>query len=246
MRSRLAVLAVSLCLLLSVIACSKKTDQTTDQSANNPQNSAPASSAAAPASGNTAAAPASAPAEPPVPPKPRIETVTIPAGTTLTVRLGQQLGSKISQPGQTFAASLANDLAVDGKTVIPAGANASGTVVDAKALGKLKGAAVLELQLTSISVNGSDQAIQTTAVTRTQKGKGKRTAVGAGGGAALGGIIGGLAGGGKGAVIGLLAGGGAGTAGAAFTGNKEIVLPAESALSFTLSQQLTFQREVRP
>ena len=57
----------------------------------------------------------------------------------------------------------------------------------------------------------------------------------AGGGAALGGLIGGLAGGGKGAAIGLAAGGGAGAGGAAFTGNKDIVLPAESALSFELN-----------
>ncbi|HTZ96445.1 MAG TPA: hypothetical protein VMB18_08625 [Terriglobales bacterium] len=234
MNSRLVAFTLALSLSLAV-GCTKKTDQNANQTADQTA-----------ASNANTPAPAAAPAPPPAPLKPKIVTITVPSGTVLTVRLGQQLGSKISQPGQTFAASLANDLAVDGKTVIPAGANASGTVVDAKPLGKIKGAAVLELQLTSISVNGSDQAIQTAAVTRSEKGKGKRTAVGAGGGAALGGIIGGLAGGGKGAVIGLLAGGGAGTAGAAFTGNKEIVLPAESALSFTLSQPLTFQREVKP
>jgi hypothetical protein len=59
-----------------------------------------------------------------------------------------------------------------------------------------------------------------------------------GGGAALGGIIGGLAGGGKGAAIGLAAGGGAGAGGAAFTGNKDIVLPGESVVSFELSHSL--------
>jgi hypothetical protein len=75
-------------------------------------------------------------------------------------------------------------------------------------------------------------------VSRTQTGKGKRTAVLAGGGAGLGALIGGLAGGGKGAAIGALAGAGAGTGGAAFTGNKDIVLPAESVLSFKLEQPL--------
>jgi outer membrane lipoprotein SlyB len=47
-------------------------------------------------------------------------------------------------------------------------------------------------------------------------------------------VIGALAGGGKGAAIGAAVGAGAGTAGAAFTGNKNIVLPAESAVSFNL------------
>ncbi len=63
-----------------------------------------------------------------------------------------------------------------------------------------------------------------------------------GGGAGLGALIGGLAGGGKGAAIGAVAGAGAGTAGTAYTANKEIVLPAESAVSFTLRQPLKFKR----
>ena len=65
----------------------------------------------------------------------------------------------------------------------------------------------------------------------------------AGGGTALGAIVGGLAGGGKGAAIGALAGGGACAGGAAFTGNKDIVLPAESALSFRLKSSLEVMPE---
>jgi hypothetical protein len=127
---------------------------------------------------------------------------------------------------------------IGGKTAIPAGTTVSGTVVDAKPLGRFAGGASLTLKLTSINLHGTERAIQTSAVSRIEKGKGKRTAVLAGGGAAVGALIGGLAGGGKGAGIGALAGGGAGTGGAAFTGNKDIVLPAESVLSFTLDQAL--------
>jgi hypothetical protein len=170
--------------------------------------------------------------------KPQPKPVVLPAGTVLTVRLGEAVGSKISQPGQTFSATLAQPVEVGGRTVIPSGASASGVVADAKPLGRFKGGAALELKLTSVTIHGSEHAIETAAMTRTEKGKGKRTAVMAGGGAALGALIGGLAGGGKGAAIGALAGGGAGTGGAAFTGNKEIVIPAESAVSFTLSQPL--------
>ena len=97
---------------------------------------------------------------------------------------------------------------------------------------------MLRLKLTSININGKDQPIETSSVTRAEKGKGKRTAVITGGGAGVGALIGGLAGGGKGAAIGAIAGAVAGGAGSAFTGNKNIVLPAESALSFKLEQPL--------
>lgn len=215
MRSRLAALTLSLYLTFVVLGCSKPPES------NAPESSEP--NAAAPKA-QTKAAP--------------VKSVVVPAGTMITVRLGESVGSKISQPGQSFSATVASPVEVEGKAVIPSGASASGTVVDAKPLGRFKGGAVLQLKLTSININGSDRPVETSSLSRTATGKGKRTAVMAGGGAGVGALIGGLAGGGKGAAIGALAGGGAGTAGAAFTGNKDIVLPAESALTFKLEQPL--------
>ena len=204
MRSRWIRLTLGLYLSLVLIACSNKTPESTD--ANQPGTSTTDTSKTQPA-------------------KPKVEapTVVVPSGTVLTVRLGQALGSKISTPGQTFVATLASPVTVGGNTVIPAGANASGIVVDAKPLGKFK---------------GTEHNVETSALVRTTKGKGKRTATMIGGGAGLGALIGGLAGGGKGAAIGAVAGAGAGTAGTVFTGNKDVVLPAESAISFRLNQPL--------
>jgi hypothetical protein len=221
MNSRFAALILALSLFLAVVGCSKKTDQAADQNA-----------------ANTPAATPAAEPKAEEPKKPRVETLTIPAGTSLTVRLGEAVGSKISQPGQSFSATLADAVQVNGRTVIPAGAAATGTVVDAKPLGRFKGGALLSLQLTSVNIHGTEHHIQTSAISQTEKGKGKRTAILAGGGAGLGALIGGLAGGGKGAAIGAAAGAGAGGTGAAFTGNKEIVMPAESAVTFSLSQPL--------
>jgi hypothetical protein len=130
-----------------------------------------------------------------------------------------------------------------GDTVaIPQGAAVSGTVTDAKAWGKFAGAQSFRCGSIPSTLNGTDLPVQCTLETFSEKGKSTRTAVMAGGGAALGGIIGGLAGGGKGAEIGLAAGGGAGAGGAALTGNQEITLPAESAVSFELSQPLEVRR----
>ena len=221
-----ALYVLSIFLWFTLVGCSSKPADTASNSAD--QNAGASSNAGG---GNATGSSAETRAPEPQP-------VVVPAGTTLTVRLGQSVGSKISSPGDSFSATLASAVTVDGNTVIPAGAAARGTVVDAKPLGRFKGGALLELRLTSVTVNGAQQRIETSAVSRTQKGKGKRTAVMAGGGTALGAIIGGLAGGGKGAAIGAVAGAGAGAGGAAFTGNKEIVFPAESALSFRLKSPL--------
>lgn len=218
-RASLALLVISL--LIVSAACSKPSNEQTANSANTSDTNGPASGAS-----ERAAKPAAR------------QPLVVPAGSTITVRLGEAVGSKISSPGQSFSATVSTPVTVNGVTVIPEGANATGTVVDAKPLGRFKGGAVLQIKLTSVTVNGNERQIQTSAMTRTVQGKGKRTAVLTGGGAAAGALIGGLIGGGKGAAIGAVSGAGAGGAGSAFTGNKDIVLPAESAVSFKLEEAL--------
>ena len=201
----------------------------------------PAASSTPGSGGETSSAPA---------PSPTLKTraaaeatpITIPAGTVITVRTAQQLGSKISQDGEGFSATVARPVEVGGAVVIPDGASATGTVVAAHPLGRFKGGAMLQLRLTSVTIGGENVPISTASFARSEKGKGKRTATMIGGGAGLGALIGGLAGGGKGAAIGALAGAGAGTAGTAFTGNKEIVIPAEYALSFKLTKAVDVKK----
>lgn len=176
--------------------------------------------------------------EPPPPPPP----VVIPAGTVLTVRLGQSLGSKTSQTGTVFTASMANPVTIGGQMVIPEDSEASGVVREAKKAGRFKGGAILTVELTALTVNGHKYNIQTQAAAQQSTGKGKRTTGMVVGGTGAGAAIGGLAGGGKGAAIGALVGAAAGTAGAA-SGNRDITLPAESALSFTLLQPITMKAQ---
>ncbi len=178
--------------------------------------------------------PAPVPAAPPPPPEP----VILPTGTNITVTVDQDLNSKTSQTGQSFLGTVAQPVTVHGKTAIPKGSSVTGTVITAKEQGKIKGQGELTLALSAITVHKRTYAIETTTFDSTVKGKGARTAKTTGGGAAGGALIGGIAGGGKGAGIGALVGAGAGLVGGAATGNKQIDIPAESALTFALSKPL--------
>lgn len=186
------------------------------------------------------AAPAQRAAARPAPARraPAPKPVVVDAGTVIQVSLDQSISSESSNEGDRFEASVAEPVVVGGKVVIPKDARASGTVVLAKSAGRFKGNAELGLRLDSVTVRGKAYRIETSEVEEAGKGRGKRTAIGAGAGAAVGGIIGAIAGGGKGAAIGAGAGAGAGTAGAALSGNREIALPAESKLRFRLSAPL--------
>ena len=174
---------------------------------------------------------------PPPPPPPR--KYVVPAGSQLVVRVGQTLTAKGSNVGDSFSGTLSQSLVVHGVKVIKAGAPVTGTVVAAKGQGRFKGAGDLVIAVNRVG----SYSVATSSYEATGKGKGKRTAGFVGGGAGGGALIGGLAGGGKGALIGGLLGAGAGTAGAAFTGNKDISIPAESVVTFNLSEPLTVVME---
>ncbi|MBS1802207.1 MAG: hypothetical protein JST28_02510 [Acidobacteria bacterium] len=168
--------------------------------------------------------------------------VTIQAGTNLAVRVDQHISVKSNRAGDTFTGEVVSPVMdPNGVAVVPKGTRVSGVIDASHSRGRIKGASTLELRLTTMTLSGTEYQLRTADLTRSKKGKGKRSAAMIGGGAGLGMLIGGLAGGGKGMLIGGLAGGGAGTAGAAMTGNKDLEIPAESVVHFKLSQDLVVQ-----
>lgn len=167
------------------------------------------------------------------------QPVVIPAGTRIRVQLAQTLSTQGSQAGEPFSGTVLDPVQVNGQTIIPAGAQAQGTVIEAKSQGHFAGQAVLAVRLERVRTGGRTYPVQTSTVERFEKGKGKRSAIMTGGGVGIGALIGGLAGGGKGALIGGLLGGGGGAAGSAFTGSHDLVLPAESVLTFRLENNVT-------
>jgi hypothetical protein len=176
----------------------------------------------------------------PAPEHPR--PIVVPAETPITVVLSSTLSSKVSKPGDEFEATVSEPVVVGGRTAIPKGAHAFGTVVDAKKQGAFKGEAVLAIRLTRVEVHGKGFTISTSPYGGREKGKGKRTAIVTGGGAAVGALIGGLAGGGKGAAIGAGVGAGGGLAASGATGGKNVEFPAESSITFNLTEPVTIER----
>jgi len=207
--------------------------------------SPPSSAATAPASAGTApsAAPASAPSAPNAQANnaPQPAPVVVPDGTVLRIRINQRISVKTSHAGDAFDGTIVEPVRVNGTEVIPAGSIARGRVVAAHKRGHFKGRSVLELTLTGLDVNGRHYRLDTGTVVRTKKGKGKRTAAFIGGGTGVGMLIGGVASGGVGLLIGGLSGAGAGTLTSAFTGNKDIDIPAETVMTFRLDQPIQLQ-----
>jgi len=230
--------------MLLVAGCGKSANDST-QTANTPAansaaNQTPTTPTGVPAQEQANAAnPANQPAPPPEPPKPFV----IASGTPLTIVLTSTINSKSATAGQAFDATLASPVSVDGEEAIPKGSAVAGTVVSAKKQGAVKGEANLTIKLSYITVHGKQYPISTSSVSDAEKGKGKRSAVMTGGGAAVGALIGGLAGGGKGAAIGAGVGAGGGLAAGAATGGKNAEFPAETRLTFKLTHELTVERQ---
>ena len=234
-RTTLPLVVLAVVAMLPLSSCRSNNSANPTPQTSQPQAApapAPAPETQAPQGGTAGAGPAPATSAATTPPPP--EVIVLPMGTTIRVRLDQELGSKISNPGDTFPATVSDDVIIHGQTIIARGSRADGTVVDAKPLGRFKGGAALVVKLDRVHTRWGSYPVETASISRAEQGKGKRSGAMIGGGAGLGALIGGLAGGGKGAAIGALAGGGAGTAGSAFTGNKQIVLPAETLLTFKL------------
>jgi hypothetical protein len=244
-----AVLASALSATLA--GCTNKTNavpaaQTPANAAGaNPANAANSTSAnstnTAANSANSANAAPAAPAPAPAPQP----ALVLPRGTRLQVRLNQTIDVKHVESGDRFTGTLAQPV-VEGNTVaVPEGSPATGEILLAHKRGKFKGKSVLALTLTRLEVNGTNYRIDTSNLAETKKGKGKRSAALIGGGAGMGMLIGGIATGGVGLLVGGLAGGGAGALGAAFTGNRDLSIPAESVITFRLQNALTLAPETQ-
>jgi len=217
------------------------------------QNPAPAGAASAPASNTAPAQPARRPIYAPgypqypygYPPSGAYagqqpvqggqvagQSVTIPTGSLLRVRVNHTLSSNKSQPGTTFDGIVVNDVVANGLVAIPRGASVQGKVIDAKTSGALSGRGEMSIQLTSVTLGGKSYPLASDIWAHNGADKTIETVNKTAGGAVVGALLGAALGGGRGAAIGAGVGAGAGVGSSAASGNGQVFIPAESIVSF--------------
>ncbi len=199
------------------------------------QASAPSPPAPAPQPSHSAAAVTSAP-----------RPGTLPAGTEFQVRLVQALTSAKNKAGESFRTVLDKDVVVNGVAVLKRGADVTGTVIEAKHSGRVRGKGKMVLTLSSFQAGQQSVAIQTNTLTFESEGsKGrdaKRIAAAVGAGAGIGAIADGGDGAAKGAVIGTAVGVGA----TLLTRGKDVEFGAEQKFSFKLENSVKLPAGSRP
>jgi hypothetical protein len=169
-------------------------------------------------------------------------SVTIPAGTRISIRTIDSIDSTTNHVGDRFEASLEEPLSVDGTVVIPKGTDVYGRLEESKETGTFTGRSQIRLELTGIVVHGQTVPLVTGEYELSGKSKGESTAKRTIGGGAIGSIIGALAGGGKGAAIGAGAGAGLGAGSEVITKGDQVKIPSETLLDFTLQQSVTISK----
>jgi hypothetical protein len=168
--SRKLYLAVAAAGLLCVAGCSSQPDTAATNQAPKP---APKQAAKASPVNKAAPAPAKAKADTPkvVPvaakaTQPAGHVITVPKGTPITAIVGQTLKSDKNHQGDTFVASLSSPVKVNGKTVLPKGAQITGKVVTVKKH-------ELKVQLASVVLHGKSYDLETNSLRPSDKAQTK-------------------------------------------------------------------------
>jgi hypothetical protein len=174
--------------------------------------------------------------------KPRFETLVIPGGTNVVASLDRRLSTETNHAGDSFVATTTAPIIVDGRTVVPAGAQIHGVLRDVQASGRVKGRARMTLAYQGIvDSQGTTHAISALPLTlqaaSTTHGDVEKIAAGG----VLGALVGGITGGGKGAAIGAGAGAGAGTILMLATKGDEVELQAGRRLNVQMTSSTNMQ-----
>ncbi|MBM3762564.1 MAG: hypothetical protein FJW36_20240 [Acidobacteria bacterium] len=173
------------------------------------------------------------------------ETVTIPVGTSVSVRMNSTLNSEKNIAGDSFTATLDSPLVVDDIVLAERGARVEGKIVEVDRSGRVQGKARLTVALTRIQLSdGQKVEVKTDAWERLATSSAKKEAAKVGIMTGIGAAIGAIAGGGKGAAVGAASGAGAGTGVVLATRGSLAQIDVETKIPFRLSAPLTVTEKI--
>jgi hypothetical protein len=168
------------------------------------------------------------------------DTITVAPGTGLAVRLAEPLSSDRNRTGQTFRATLASSLAVNGFIVAAGGSTVLGRIVQARRAPLLGGKSDLTLVLTNITdFEGKLVSVDSNAFEEQGSRSNLLNTAKMATGAAVGAAIGAVTGAAEGAGISSSLRDGDRTNGFMAT-KRTVVLPAGMQITFSLTSPLAF------
>jgi hypothetical protein len=170
--------------------------------------------------------------------------LTLPAGSWIKARVDQPLSSDRNRTGDTFTATLAQPLVVNGYVIARRGQSIGGRVGEVQKGGRVKGTSSLGFELTEITlVDGQQVPLVTQLISYNGETSIGRDATAIGATTGIGAAIGGAAAGGMGAGIGALAGAAASTIGVLSTRGHATEVYPEAIVSFRTMAPLTVVTE---
>lgn len=211
---------------------------------------APAPAPVAPAPTKKAPAPKATPATAPAPqpaPEPIVETLTVPAGTVLSVVFDSEISSETSLAGDPFSVRVVAPVSIDGRTAIAEGDTISGEVLEAVSTKKIGGTARLDLEFNELRT-ASGAAYPVSAVFLAEgKKQTKKDAATIGGAAAGGALLGRIIGHQKdkdteGTAIGAVVGAAVGTAIAATNETDPVTFVPGTVVDIRLDESVIIKR----
>jgi hypothetical protein len=160
-------------------------------------------------------------------------TLTLPAGTLITVRTRDFLSSDRDQPGDTFSTLLEQPIVAQGRVVARRGQTVIGRVAIAQKAGRGSGVSQLAIELGElVLVDGQQVPIQTQLIRSSAGTSHAQDAAVIGGATGIGAAVGAAAGGGQGAAIGA-------AGGVLTTRGRPTEIPMDTVLTFRLEEPLT-------
>ena len=177
-------------------------------------------------------------------PSPEFKGFVVSADSVVGLQMETSVTSERARVEDKVVARVTRDCVMDGRVVIPAGAEARGEVTLVERGGRLRDRARLGVRFTSIVLaDGTRIPLETETIYREGDARGGESAARIGGGAFAGAILGGIFGGAKGAAIGGSAGAGAGTAAVLAGGRNPATLARGTPITVRITAPMTVMLE---